>query len=232
MLIYIDNNILIDYEDGKIDLPLNDEIIYVYSYVHLQELQESKDLEIRKYKRFQTIEKLTSNRYVCHNNNNQLGFYEARPIDIFAAFDNPLAKMVSCHIHESMSHRKDDEISKCLMQKLNIEKKEINNYTPEKLFEKYGKIIKLYIENTCMYRQEVFQSLFNILDDLGFWQDKLKKGSTMNRSYDANHAYFATSCDYFVTEDKKAMVKANVAYRLYGYKTIAVNYGDFIKLIK
>ena len=223
---------MIDYEDGKKDLPLNDELKYVYSYVHLQELQELKEVEDKKNKRFQTIEKLTSNRYVCHNNYNQIVINKARPIDNFGTLNKSLAKIISSYIHESMSHRKDDEISKSFMEKLNIEKKIINNYTPEELFEKYGYIIKLYIEKTCKSRQELFQSLFNILDDLGFWQDKFKKGSNMNRSYDANHAYFATICDFFVTEDRRTMEKANVAYKLYGFKTNAVNYEDFINSIK
>lgn len=233
MLVYIDNNILIDFEDGKKDLPLNDAIKYVYSYVHLQELQESKELETKKNQRFQTIEKLTSNRYVCYNNNNQLALYKAKPINIFAIIDNYWSKMISCHIHKTEPQwDKIDENSKLIMEKLGIEKKVINNYTPEMLMNKYGFIIKRYIEYTCFNRQEMFQSLFNILNILGYWQDELKSGSFINRLYDANHAFYATSCDLFVTNDRKAKIKANVAYKSFKYRTKALDYDEFANLIK
>ena len=232
MYIYIDNNVLIDYEDEKKELPLNLNITYVYSYVHLQELLEATDnLKIIQNVRIQTIKKLTRNKCVSHDSNNQLSLYEKDPSDVFTSVNSPLSRMCSLLIHQANRHWIIDDFPKVFIEELKIEKKVINNYTPEKLIEEYGEIIMNYIASTSNSTQEKFQSFFNILDAIGFWQDKVYKESTMNRSYDANHAYFATLCDYFVTNDRNTRLKANVAYRLYGFKTKAVSYEEFIKSI-
>lgn len=228
MLIYIDNNILIEHENGKLTLPLSSEIKCVYSYVHLQEMQElGERLETIKDRRLKTIEELTEGRYVGNDDNHRLMVFRGKPSEVYARIDNPMTRLLSQRIHEAAAHWKVDEDPKFLMEKLGIEKKVINNYTPEMLVEKHGDLIQYYIAQTCVLRQEVFQSLFNILDALGFWQDKVNAGSTMNRSYDANHAYFATACDYFVTNDRNTRNKANVAYQLYGYRTKAVSWKEF-----
>ena len=51
----------------------------------------------------------------------------------------------------------------------------------------------------------------------------------MNRLYNANHAYFASICDYFVTDDRNTRNKANCVYKMYGYNTKAISYKDFIE---
>ena len=42
MLVYPDNNIIIDYEKRLKVLPFNKSIKYVYSYVHLKEFKRSE----------------------------------------------------------------------------------------------------------------------------------------------------------------------------------------------
>lgn len=81
------------------------------------------------------------------------------------------------------------------------------------------------------FKQEMFQSTFNILDALGFWLDKVNVGSTMNRIYDANHAYFASACDYFITNNRNTRNKANFIYHIWGYKTKAISFLDFKKIV-
>ena len=117
------------------------------------------------------------------------------------------------------------------MQKLNIEKKKINNYTPKEIIEKYGLDIGYITAQTCSNEQQAFQTIFNVLDAFGFWQDIVQTGSTMNRIYDANHSYFATACDYFITDDKKTRNKANVVYQMLGYKTKAISFIEFKRLV-
>jgi len=229
MLIYLDNNILIDHENGKLTLPVSSEIKYVYSYVHLQEMQElGERLDTIKDRRLKTIEELTEGRYVGNDENNRVVVFRGKPSEVFARIDNPLTRMLALRIHEAAAHWKVDEDPKFLMERLGIEKKVINNYTPEMLVEKHGDLMLYYIAQTCVLRQEVFQSLFNILDAIGFWQDKVNDGSTMNRSYDANHAYFASACDYFVTNDRNTRNKANVAYSIYGYRTRSISYREYM----
>ncbi|MBE6332165.1 MAG: hypothetical protein E7070_07670 [Bacteroidales bacterium] len=228
MYIYLDNNILIDYEDGKKRLPMNSETKYTYSYVHLLELQELKDTFIeKKSQRLQTIKKATQCRYILSDDKGKLALFEVDPSVIFSQINEPLAKMVQQTIHERISLWPFDKNPKLLMDKLNIEKKIINNYTPNDLVKEYGYIIHNFIEETSNSTTDMFLSLFNILDALGYWQDKAKCGSSMNRIYDAKHAYFASFCDYFVTDDKNTKNKANVAYKLFQNKTKAMSYEEF-----
>lgn len=117
-----------------------------------------------------------------------------------------------------------------LIEKLEINVKELNNYSVEELSSRFGGIIMDYVLSSAITIQEGFQSFFNILDWLGFWRDKYTERSTMARAYDAGHAYFATYCDYFVTNDKRTRNKANVVYQALGYKTIAISCDDFLKL--
>lgn len=232
MYVYVDNNILIDYEKGLKLLPMVRNTEYVYSYVHLQELQElSGRLLTMKEKRFSAIEQLTSCRYVSKDDE-RFTFYFAKPSDIFATFNNPFLQFLSCRIREATDSWSMDKNPKCLMNRYNIEKKVINNYCPERLVKEYGRLIRFYVKRTCENQQEEFASLFNILDALGFWQDKVKDGSTMNRMYDANHAYYASACDYFVTDDRNTLNKANFAYSVMKLKTKAVNYKEFLALTK
>lgn len=232
MLVYIDNNILIDYEDGLKSLIRTSEINYVYSYFHLLEMLElGERLEEKKDKRLHLIEELSECSYVNKDEYNNPIMSFAKPSVIYRILKNPLSFLVFKEIRRKTSQWLADEDPQALMRELGIEKKVINNYTPHKLVKQYGEIINAYISQTCSCRQEEFQSLFNILDYLGFWQDKVKDGSTMNRLFDANHAYYATVCDYFVTEDKNTRNKSNVAYKMYGYKTKAISYKEFVKLI-
>ena len=162
----------------------------------------------------------------------QLSLYEEAPSKVLASATSPLSELLSLLINQAASHWLVDKCPKLLVDKLNIEKKVINNYSPEMLIEKYGETIMNYVSSTSKSVQEGFQSCFNILDAIGFWQDKINKGSTMNRSFDANHTYFATLCDYFVTNDRNTRIKANVTYKLYGFKTKAVSYEEFINSIE
>jgi len=75
-------------------------------------------------------------------------------------------------------------------------------------------------------------TLFNRLDDVGFWKDKKTKKSNLARLYDSSHAYFASSCVYFVSNDKRTLNKANVAYSFYNLKTKAISFDEFKQVIK
>lgn len=228
---YPDNNIIIDHEKGKKILPISDKIKYVYSYVHLEELQEAgENLEKIKTARFMTIEEITDRSYV-ENENGTPVICVMKPSDKFCVIESPIYKQSSRILHLIANRWIVDENPRYLMQKLDIEKKKINNYTPKQIIEKYGEFISCIVTRTCLIEQQAFQTIFNVLDALGFWQDVVQAGSTMNRIYDANHAYFATACDYFITDDKKTRNKANVVYQILGYKTKAISFLDFKKIV-
>jgi hypothetical protein len=117
-----------------------------------------------------------------------------------------------------------------LIKKLGIDVRRLNNYSAGEIAKQYGSVINYYIKKTTYTRQDGFFSFFNILDLIGFWRDKLTEKSNLTRAYDANHAYHASICDYFVTNDVRTMHKANVVYQTYGYKTKAISYRDYIEL--
>lgn len=233
MNIYIDNNILIDYEEGKVVLPQTTESMnYYYSYVHLQELLESPRFNELIGDRIKAIIDLTDCK-CCENDDNWsvvFGNMDPRRY-LIVLQQNPFSKYLQQRIREAYMHWFDGKDPDTIMKYYGIEKSRINNYTPEELINEYRGFIEYYVANTDDGMvMSAFQSFFNAMDMLGFWQDKRTARSNLARSYDANHAYFASACDYFVTNDQRTRNKANVLYYYFGMKTKAVSFEEFIKL--
>lgn len=232
MNIYIDNNILIDYEEGKVVLPKTESMNYYYSYVHLQELLESPRFNELIGDRIKAIMDST-NCKCCQNDDNWNVVFDNRdPRKYLVAIQqNPFSRLLQQRIREVNLHWFDGKDPDTIMKCYGIEKSRINNYTPEELINEYRGFIEYYVANTDGGKvMAAFQSFFNAMDMLGFWQDKRTARSYLARSYDANHAYFASACDYFVTNDQRTRNKANVLYYYYGMNTKAVSYTEFMKV--
>lgn len=235
MNIYIDNNILIDHEEGKKVLPRSESLNYYYSYVHIQELMESGTrFEQLKDRRIRTIMEQTGNK-CCQNNDNyevELATQDPR-VFLLALLKNSACTFLQERIREAAQHWFDGKNPDTIMKYYGIEKSRINNYTPEELMEEYHDFIEYYVHSSDDGMvMSAFQSFFNVMDMLGFWQDKRTPRSNLARSYDANHAYFASACDYFVTNDKRTRNKANVLYYYFGLKTKAVTFDEFQQFVK
>ena len=229
--VYVDNNVLIDYEEGKVALPSNNDIQYQYSYVHIDELIESGErMNSIIKRRFDAINTLTRGHFVQHDENYELESIIVSPQEVFSVCSQPSRIKNMEILREASKNFALGYDRNRLIEKLGINVKELNNYSVEKLSSKYGRVIVDYVISSAITIQEGFQSFFNILDWMGFWRDKYKERSNMARAYDAGHAYFATYCDYFVTNDKRTMNKANVVYQALGYKTVAMSCMDFMKL--
>lgn len=231
MNIYIDNNILIDHEQKKCVLPIGQEYSYFYSYVHLQELMESPRFKELMGGRVKAIMDLTDSK-CCQNDDNWTVVFDN--IDpwkyLIVLQQNPFARLLQQRIREVDLHWFDGKDPDAIMKFYGIEKSRINNYAPEELINQYRDFIEYYVSNTDDGMvMAAFQSFFNAMDMLGFWQDKRTERSNMARSYDANHAYFASACDYFITNDRRTCNKANVLYYYYGMKTKAISFAEFIK---
>lgn len=229
MFIYLDNNVIINIEEGKIKLPTKDSIIYPFSYVHIEELLESGDrLAALKDNRLNILSRLSKDSYIINNNNRELSIFERSPFAVFHDFSNPFIaalKQMEKNSCGKMVYKNE------IIEHFKIDRRIINNYTPEQLLANHLDFIEQYIVSSCNNRQEAFNSFFNAMDMLGFWQDKLTTRSTLARLYDANHAYHATFCDYFVTDDKRTQNKANVLYAYYKYKTKAISTTQLLELI-
>lgn len=231
MTIYVDNNILIDFENGTIDLPLDESHTYYYSSTHIEELLESNcNLKERASRRLATISKLTGDKILANNDFWKICESVLPPGNALEATMVPELMAVNKLLHSLQSQWKSEEYSEKLMRDLHIEKKVINNLNWKGLVTEYGSQILSYIQRTCGGNvMAAYQSCFNILDMLGYWMDVPNEGSNMNRCYDAKHAYFASYCDIFLTNDKKTMNKANVAYGLFEAKTKAMSFREFLK---
>jgi len=62
-------------------------------------------------------------------------------------------------------------------------------------------------------REDIIASYFMNLDALGYRQDKIKRGhGYMSLATDAQHAFYASYCDFFVTNDEPTTDKAKAVY--------------------
>lgn len=95
MKVYVDNNVLIDYEEKKIILHRREDIQYLYSYVHIEELIElGNRLEDYKDKRLNTIESLTECSCLLNNKNNVIESISISPQMMFAICSQPFHAII------------------------------------------------------------------------------------------------------------------------------------------
>lgn len=232
MIIYLDNNVIINIEENKLRLPQRQDVIYPFSYVHIEELLESGErLPQLKDLRLSTLSHISDDKYLVNDSPGQLIMMTRTPLQVFQDIaNNPLIRYLRQVVKRDCAKLiYEDEVIKYF----NIDKRRINNYTSAQLLKEHSDFIEQYITATDDgNRQASFNSFFNAMDMLGFWQDKLTPKSSLARQYDANHAYHATLCDYFVTDDKRTRNKANVLYIYYNYQTKAISTTQLLDLIK
>jgi len=238
MRAYFDNNILISIEDKEINiehiLSKRNDVSIVYSYVHIQELLASNaNFEQLREKRINTITSLTNNFYI-YPDGKSIELKEENPQSIILQlqafpFLNNMLKIAA----SNYTVEKDKFI-----ELLEIDKKRINNYTSNQVIEYINKALvgnmaielEKFIGLSGDSLREKICTLFNFLDIVGFWKDKQTEKSNLARIYDASHTYFASCCNYFVSNDRNARNKANVAYSLYNITTKAISMDEFIQM--
>ena len=78
-----------------------------------------------------------------------------------------------------------------------------------------------FAEKKNVSEYELFVAAYTMLDMLGFHSDKLsKQGSTINSLLsDAQHAFLASYCDCFITDDRRLRSKAGALYNELDIKT-------------
>lgn len=75
-----------------------------------------------------------------------------------------------------------------------------------------------------------FISVYLALNASGFFSDKKK--SLLNTYTDAEHCYYASKCDVFVSDDENLREKAKALFKLFGIRTPVMEIEDFIKFMK
>ncbi|MFC0878910.1 hypothetical protein ACE01N_20115 [Saccharicrinis sp. FJH2] len=236
MRVYLDNNILISIEDDEISLDIFKNIdknySYVYSYAHIQELIEVKSNfdELKKI-RLKTILDLTNNTYI-YPDNNQINSKIENPEKVILTLKmfSGLMEMT----RQAVNNYNIDRLK--LIGLLGIDQKRINNYTPTEVIEYIDKAINNrlliginnLIDLSGISLRERINTLFNLLDFVGFWKDKKTERSNLARMYDASHTYFSSYCDLFVSNDLRARNKAKVAYEIYKINTKVLSLDEFL----
>ena len=76
----------------------------------------------------------------------------------------------------------------------------------------------------------LFVAIYLALDAVGFRTDK--KRTLINKYSDAQHAYYASKCDIFVTNDRKLKEKAQAIYNRFGIKTLIKSGSDLIDFME
>lgn len=240
MTVYLDNNILVSIEDRGLNfnkikkhLPVN--VQFVYSYVHIQELLESKtDFVNMKQKRINTLIETTDYNYIFSNGvtTEVTQNHPGNVINDIKRHSFIFNSFRLCASNFSVDRNK-------FMAALGIDKNRINNYNAKEVI---GHINSFFInkeEKTdfefiinlagCSIHDKV-NTVFNFMDVIGYWKDKQSEKSDLARVYDAGHAFFASGCDYFISEDKRARNKAKVAYELCNIKTIVLSLEELFSL--
>lgn len=238
MKVYLDNNIFVSIEDKLIDLESlkklsEQKMDFVYSYAHIAELLEAKDLDGSfKNQRINTIWEVTKN-YYSYPVGDLIEFKIENPENVISIFKRHTELNTSLR-NLIKNFRVDREE---IIRLLGINKKQINNYNATEVVNHLNTILekKLPIDFIQMIQRagsmlhEKIYSVFNFLDILGYWIDKKNEKSNIARANDATHVFFASGCDYFVSDDRRARNKAMVAYELFDIKTQIYSYEEFKK---
>ncbi|KOS06255.1 hypothetical protein AM493_09585 [Flavobacterium akiainvivens] len=247
MKAYIDNNIIIDFEQNTLTKEMLLENVdstikmFFYSSAHLQEANEITGLDNEKtenlIKRFNSISNITDNNYLHH---------EIKTKKIYHLIQNP--QTVYNDVTEisfaqtsmkSIVNTINEEQKQLFRDQLGINSKELNNYSAVEvvnhinskkdlfggmtMVELIEKAIELHPQNEDFGLHNKISGLFELLDMIGYWKDKYSPKSNYARLWDSSHTYYSSFCDYFISDDKKTRNKAKVAFYLYGINTKVIS---------
>ncbi|KQS48611.1 hypothetical protein ASG38_05585 [Flavobacterium sp. Leaf359] len=244
---YLDNNILIDIEQNNIsketiinniDVNINR---FFYSSAHLQEAHEIKgsteEIKERLKKRFNTITETTDNNYLFHELKTKIVH---KQIQIPSVVYQTITEVkFGQSTMKGMVNNVSEEQKALFRSQLNLDITKLNNYNPVEVVEQINEkkdvfggfslldlidhAIAQFPNNEDFGLHNKFAGVFELLDLVGYWKDKYNEKSNYARLWDSNHAYYASSCDYFVSDDRRTRNKANVAFHLFNINTKVVS---------
>ncbi len=248
MKAYLDYNIFTSIEDGELTLEALvtnvDKTInsFPFSAGHIQEVDNitgETNRQRKEYiaKRLATIKRITNCLYIHEDLTNAVYFQTEEPETVLETitevpFGKSAMKMFTNLIS---SNQKED-----LRQALGIDSKQINNYSSRQVVEHLNsKLIQWGTQDTIIDLIEKSISFnpqgetfglsnriagtMELVDMLGYWKDKETETSNYARLWDSNHIFFASHCNYFISNDKRARNKARVIYDIYNISTKVVS---------
>lgn len=235
MRVYLDNNVLVDVEQGKIkevDLRSKPNTEYYYSDAHLGELLEARgNPKVSHDGRLDLITRICGHNCVLSGVLSDPEFIKKDVYEMYRIADTPIRSAIS-----TMAIR-GAEIFEKVRLRLGFEGRQFNNEPPEKVLaiidermkEKLGIGLMPYLLSSEAFGGKVlYYTLLNLIDTANYWGDTKTDHSEVARLYDASHSYSAIICDSLVTSDKRMMAKVKAIYSFLGVKTIVLSTNHFL----
>lgn len=236
MRVYLDNNILVDIEDGHYKLKdfLSKPCVeYYYSDAHISELQNGVDKEISglRERRLNTIQSICGKRFLTQDDSGlRVRLAECEPRQ---AYDNA----VQFGFMRGTINRIVDAFTpnrQGILNELSWDAREVGSFKPDEILEKieekflasqYHFGIKDYLRySEASTGRTIFACLFNLLDMVGYRKDK----NNVSRLYDATHAFYAYRCDALVSNDARMRLKTEAVYQYFRIKTRVMDAQSFL----
>ena len=245
MDIYLDNNILVSIENG--DFSLQDIISllsakkprFYYSSAHIFEVEHFKgnatiSAEILRSNRFGAIRTIFANNYLYINDKDRAITYIKE--DPQVVYDTITLSSIGIPAMKNLVNLVSKEKKEAIRNQFGIESLILNNletdaaldYLQQKmqvagthklLTDMIEHAVTLHPGNGSFGLYNRFAAIFEMLDLFGYWRDKETDHSNYARLWDAFHSFFASYCDYFISDDKRTRYKARLAYEIYQKKT-------------
>lgn len=227
MKVYLDNNIFVYLENGSLTISDLEKTIggkidkIFFSAPHIQETLEIKgetdeQRNERINSRLKKIEDITKGNYLNENLKNEVFEYLESPFEVIKTITEvSFAQSAMKSFMNLISEDQKIEIRKTL----GIDPKRINNYKPDEVvghlniklseisesftfFKMIEQGISYYPDGATFGRSNRISGIFELLDMLGYWNDKANHKSNYARLWDSSHTLYASHCQYFVTDDK------------------------------
>jgi hypothetical protein len=236
--VYLDNNIIVDIEDGKIlvDLFLNrGDCAYYFSQAHIEELLEAKgNPKVSQKGRLNLLSKLCGKNHILTGVVDIPEFVDKEPIEMY----NLLCNTYSLRQPINQAVNQFDLFASRIQQELGFDTIQFNNEPPEDVLRLIDNRMneRLYIdlitylnETEACKGKSLYNTLLQLIDMANYWGDKKTNRSNIARRYDASHAYFAQLCDILVTNDRRMSMKVQAIYSFLGVKTRVISADNFLQ---
>ena len=223
----------------------NKKILIPYSYTHIEEIinipltdiHEKQD-EIDTFLKF--LSKVSSNVYwVYTERDNKISDFIKHPKDTYnSVIITPITDIAVDMFLNIVIER----IKKQYKEELKSFPLNFNITKPKEMVNEIDRIVKdmnkdfkfLKIIDECfefyplkipnLYYKSIL--MFEIIDLFGHFPENPPVKTGFGRSSDAQHTYYASSCDFFITDDKRTKYISEVVYDTYDIKTEIVTSED------
>ncbi len=235
MKAYLDNNVLVDIEQGifKVeDFLAQPNTKYYYSDAHLGELLEARENpKVSQDGRLDLISLICGQNCILSGVLNDPEFIQKDVREMYRRADTPLRTVINTMV------AKGAYIFEKVRIELGFESREFNNESPEKVLgiidermkEKLGiGLIPYLLSSEAFGGKVLYYTLLNIIDTANYWGDNKTDHSEVARLYDASHAYSAIICDAIVTSDRRMMAKVKAIYSFLGIKTKVLSVKEYL----